>query len=456
MCACCNAVSRHASKDLTEFMRIAFFLGRFPVISETFILRQITSLIDDGHEVDMYAEVRPATGEPVHEDVQRYKLWARTLYFDLPSSAVMEMPIWPLTAETWLPGSSTPVRNFRIAAAGIPSIVRSFVASPRLTIKALTPSEYGYQAASLSTVYRIAKLSRCLRSYDVLHAHFGPVGNTFRFARELFQAPLVVSFHGYDFTSWPRQHGRTCYDRLWPTADLITVNSEFARQSVHELGCPCEKIKKLPVGLNPDEFPFRERRLQFGDCVRLLTVARLVEQKGHRYALEALAKVRDSYPAIEYTIVGEGPTRSSLMARIEELGLSRNVVLVGARTQAQVRQLMADSHIFVLPAATPESGDTEGQGLVLQEAQACGLPVIATRHGAIPEGILDGLSGFLVPQRDVQALATAIIQLIHRHEHWGDMGRCGHDFATTHYDQRKLNCELQRLYLQARSSFPGD
>ena len=109
---------------------------------------------------------------------------------------------------------------------------------------------------------------------------------------------------------------------------------------------------------------------------------------------------------------------------------------------------MARAHIFVL-ASLSVAGDQEGQGLVLQEAQAAGLPVIATNHGALPEGLLPDRSGFLVPERDIDALTERLHFLMERPETWSMMGRVGRQFVETRYDIRELNSCLATLYMEA-------
>ena len=94
--------------------------------------------------------------------------------------------------------------------------------APRLTRSLLDAREYSYRARSLSGIYRLRTLLNAGGRFDVLHAHFGPVGNCFRFARELWRAPLVVSFHGYDFSTQPRKEGAGMYEKLFQTADLVT------------------------------------------------------------------------------------------------------------------------------------------------------------------------------------------------------------------------------------------
>lgn len=434
-------------------LRIAMFVACFPVVSETFILRQITGLLDLGHNVQIFADARADTEAPVHPEVAKYRLLDRTTYMDLPpETAPWEMPVWPITGRTWPPGSEKSVLNCIRVARAAPGFLRCLLRHPRLAMRVLKPAEYRYQAASLSALHRLDRLSGVRGVFDVLHAHFGPAGNSFRFARELWQAPLVVSFHGYDFSTLPRKEGAGIYHRLFETADAVTVNSDYTRARVEKLGCPPSKLDKLPVGLDPDAFPFRERALKVGEPVRLLTVGRLVEIKGHEYVIRAVAKLREHRPGIRYDIVGDGTLRSKLAQIIEHLGLGKTVTLHGACNSTEVQRLMADAHLFVLASVNVE-GDQEGQGLALQEAQACGLPVVATQHGAFPEGILAGKSGFLVPESDVEALAGRLGFLVEHPEAWPVMGRCGRAFVEKHYHIQRLNRQLAGIYAKAIEKF---
>jgi colanic acid/amylovoran biosynthesis glycosyltransferase len=427
-------------------LRIAFLLGSFPVVSETFILRQITGLLDLGHDVRIFANTRPDDAAPVHAEVAKYDLLNRTTYVVGPAeSVVWELSVWPLSGQTWPPGATKSIANWRRLAHAFPKLLRCAFSAPGLLREVLSVSEYRYRAASLSGVYRLATLCRATAGFDVLHAHFGPVGNNFRFARELWNAPLVVSFHGYDFSTLPRKEGSKMYEKLFGVAGSVTVNSEFTRSCVEKLGCPGSKLRKLPVGLDLGEFSFSERVCLENEPVRLLTVARLVEIKGHEFALRAVAKAREKNPTLRHDIVGDGPLRGKLEQLIAELGLRDAVTLHGARDGTFVRGLMREAHLALLGSVSIE-GDAEGQGLFLQEAQACGLPVIATQHGALPEGMLPGVSGFLVPERDVDTLAERLNFLVSQPELWPVLGRNGRAFVEARYDIRQLNRELTALY----------
>jgi len=144
-------------------------------------------------------------------------------------------------------------------------------------------------------------------------------------------------------------------------------------------------------------------------------------------------------------IIGEGPTRSALEAAIARLGLADHVRLLGRRTQEEVARLADVADIFVLASTSAKSGDVEGQGLVLQEAQALGMPVIASNHNGFPEGLIDGETGLLVAERDPPALAAAMIDLARSPERWGPMGSAGSRWVRRHFGQAYLTEQLLLL-----------
>ena len=240
-------------------LRIAVFLGTFPVVSETFILRQITGLLRLGHEVDIYADTRANDGAPLHPEITQYRLLERTTFMRAPAESIpWEMPIRPLTGRTWLPGAETSTSNWNRAVQAVPAFMGSSIRRPGLTLRSLCNREFGFQAQSLSTLYRLATLNGTGKDYDVLHAHFGPVGNSFRMAREVFNAPLIVSFHGYDAYSVPKTSGRDVYQKLFRDADAITVNSRYMQRELESLGCSSSKLKQLRYGVDVAGVPARK------------------------------------------------------------------------------------------------------------------------------------------------------------------------------------------------------
>jgi colanic acid/amylovoran/stewartan biosynthesis glycosyltransferase WcaL/AmsK/CpsK len=373
-------------------LRVAFLLERFPVLSETFVATQMRGLRHAGHEVDVVSQHRPRAGEPVHEEVAGSALLDRTHYVD---------------------AALTPDR-----LDAVPSVP-------------LAPDRH-----------------------DVLHAHFGPNARRFAFAKAQADAPFVVTFHGYDYSAQPRAHGAAMYDVLFETADVVTFNCEQARLALERLGCPPRKLARLRMPVVVDEFAFRARRLRPGEPVRVLTVGRLVEKKGHGVALQAIADVARDVP-VRYDIVGGGPLAERLETLVRELGLGGIVGLHGARDSAYVRALLDRAHLFVLASAEAADGDREGTPLALMEAQACGLPVVSTIHAGIPEVVLDGRTGLLVPENEPQALARAIRELIQDPGSWPALGECGRAHVRRVFDTAPCTTELLDVYARAASVCDG-
>ncbi len=438
-------------------MRIAFFVGGFPLISETFISRQITGLIDLGHEVDIFAEKRPPEEMPIHPEVLEYDLIAKTHYIDAPpASNYWEMPVLPISGQTWLPGSEKPEQNLNRIMHALPTILKCALRSPKVTADVLSSSKYGYQALSLSALYRLSKLSEQSKKYDVLHAHFGPTANNFRFAREFFKAPLIATFHEYDFSVTPHKDGLQVYQNLFKTVDSITVNSEYARQRLEELGCAKKKIFHLNVGVDFNDFIYKERTAAADEMVRILTIGRLVEKKGIEYSIRAFAKTQKNHPRVRYDIIGDGPLRPKLEEIIKKLKLEKTVYLHGALTRESVRKMFSEAHLFILSSITASNNDQEGTPVSLIEAQASGLPVLSTLHSGIPEVVLNGESGFLVPEADVDALSERLSYLLEHPQFWCGIGSRGRKHVEDFYDINKLNDQLISLYENSKNSFASN
>ncbi|MFH0981080.1 MAG: glycosyltransferase [Planctomycetota bacterium] len=415
-------------------MRIAFFVGEFPALTQTFILNQITGLLDRQHEVDIFATCPPKS-PLMHTEVTRYGLLVRTYYQNVPRSLTMRV----------------------LKGAGL--ALASLFQNPGLTTRSLNVVRYGPLAASLALLYGTRPLLP-KRTYDIVHCHFGPYGLLAVGLRDLglLEGRIITTFHGYDVTSLPRRYGRSIYAFLFEHGELYTVNSSFTAQQAKRLGCPPDRIIRLPMGADLSRLPFKERHAAPTDCVHILTVGRLVEVKGIEYGIRALARIVAEFPNIRYQIVGDGPLRRRLEQLTDQLGLRTHVEFLGRRTRDQVVALYATAHLSLLPSIVARDGAEEGQGLVLVEAQASGLPVIASRVGGIPETVNEGGSALLVPPCDADALAEGLRVLLRRRELWGPMGRAGRLHVETHYDIEKLNDELVRIYqrmLRAHAGIPA-
>jgi len=179
---------------------------------------------------------------------------------------------------------------------------------------------------------------------------------------------------------------------------------------------------------------------------QIVIIGRLVEKKGIGYALQAISRVIAAGRALSCTIIGAGPLRGALERLIGELGIGAHVRMIGSKSHDEVMQVMAQSHILVAPSVTAADGDEEGIPNTLKEAMAMGLPVISTLHAGIPELVENGVSGFLVPERDAEALAERLQRLVDHPETWTAMARAGRCRIEAEFDIDRLNDELLILY----------
>lgn len=299
-------------------------------------------------------------------------------------------------------------------------------------------------ASSMEGVYLQA--FRELRP-DLVHAHFGSEGVKALRACEQLGIPFVVGFYGYDFGVLPgEERWRDGYSRLFRYAARVTVPSEFAAGYLRRLGCSADKIAVIHLGVDLEQLPFEEKKSVLGRSVHFMGVGRLVEKKGTRHVLEALALTRRKHPGISYTHTGAGPLERELKSLAVKLGVDDICDFRGGQPHSVVLQGLREADIFLLPSVTASNGDVEGLPVTLVEAQAIGLPVIATRHAGIPEGVVVGESGYLVPERDVQALAERMSYLIEHEELWAEMGRRGRALIEERFDARKECRKLESLY----------
>lgn len=403
-------------------LHIAFVVTAFPTVSETFILRQITGLIDRGHDVDIYAETR-GEGGTLHEEVMEYDLARRVHYLPRIPKKLLHKVCG--TCATWLGQAAIDVGS---------------------AVNAVNVLQYGWHRLP-SRVYW-SRWFDPKREYDVVHCHFASNGVQALCWRRmgLVSGKILTTFHGHDVNCDRGHYNQRDYRALFREGDAFTVNSQFTRRNAETQGCPANKIIQLPVGLSIERYAWAARSVGRGDAIQLLTVGRLVEKKGIEYAIRAFGRLAEEYESLRYTIVGDGNLRTHLEGLIHTLGLDGRVVLLGWKTQRDVQRLMAESHVFVCPSVTCANGDQEAQGLVLQEAQAAGLPIVATDIGGIPESVVPGRSAFLVPEKDSDALAERIECLVEHPEMWPEMGRAGRAYVEAKYDIERLNDRLVQIY----------
>lgn len=282
---------------------------------------------------------------------------------------------------------------------------------------------------------------------DVVHTHLihGDLYGTL--AARLAGVPFVVSSKHNDDVF--RQQGFYVWlDRMLARRQnrIITISHHLKRFYVKVEGLPPGKIVTVHYGLAPGAF-LRDTndganvRAEWGvptDAPLAGVVGRLTEQKGHTYLLDAFAEVIRALPSACLLVVGDGELRSALERQATRLGLHGNVTFTGRRED--VPRIMMALDVLVMPSLW------EGFGLVLLEAMAAGKPVVASRVGAIPEIVADGETGLLVPPRDPESLARALLAVLYDPAQAGEMGWRGRQRLEQQFGVVRMVEQMQALY----------
>jgi len=399
-------------------MRIGFFLGAFPNTSETFVLNQISGVVAAGHAVDIHAW--QGVGQVQHPLLKQHDLLEH----------VCHRPVVP---------DGKAGRIFKVSVLAMMLLVLDMRRTWRLF------SMYSdMPLGEWIELFFVAFPLRGGRKYDVIHAHFGPNG---QMAVRLRQAgfltgSIVTSFHGYDANVVPNALGAGYYRTLFRQGEAFIVSSLFIRNRLLQLGLAAQKIHHIAVGIDVAKWGFHIRKV--GGRPVIISVGRLVEVKGFSYAIAAMSLVKEQFPDVLYRLVGEGPLRVQLEQQVAALGLQHRVLFCGIKSEVELIKAFRDADLFVMPSVHIENGAEEGQGMVLLEAQAAGLPVVATRSGGIPESVPEGK--YLVAEKDVNALAQAMVECLQSCQQQGYDGSEGYNFVRRYFDIDALNRKLLDLY----------
>lgn len=248
-----------------------------------------------------------------------------------------------------------------------------------------------------------------VNAIDVALAEYGPVGVTVMDACRAEGIPLVVHFHGFDAsrTDVLKRWG-TEYRHMFDFAAAVISVSKPMFASLVALGCNPEKLHLIHYGV--DETLFR-REVKADPIYTFLAVGRFVDKKSPLSTIRAFAIVHALRPTVTMVMVGEGPLLLAARQLIREMNLDSAITLLGARPNEEVLELYRQSQIFVQHSVMASNGDSEGAPVAIIEAQMSGLPVISTKHAGIPEIVEDGVSGLLVQEHDVEAMADAMMRI---------------------------------------------
>jgi colanic acid/amylovoran biosynthesis glycosyltransferase len=418
---------------MSKKYKIAIVVGTFPVVSQTFIVNQINALIDEGYEVNLYA-FKKGKLDNLHQSFLKHNLLEKVQYLKKVNAnyfiRFLEFFQWTIT------------NFFKIRWSQYFKILNGF--------------KYGNDAYSLKLFYGF---HWCLTEddFDIIHVHFAHNAYFVAYLKTLGLIPaetkLITTIHGYDLIPSKSSYYKKAYRKIFNETSLFTVNSIYTKGQLQKIAPQLNNISVLPVGLDTNYFS-RKQPQSINDTFNILFCGRLIELKGPEIAISITeALLKKGYKQVQLHMVGDGPLYQHLKNVISEKQLSQSIVLNGLLTQDKIKDKLEHSHVLIMPGIKDlETGQEEAQGLVIQEAQAMGLPVVVSDVGGMKYGLLPNESGFVVKANDVQAFVNCIEKLILDKTLGESMGEKGTQFVKQHYDISILTKRLIDLYQSVSNS----
>ncbi len=291
------------------------------------------------------------------------------------------------------------------------------------------------------------------RPFDLVHAHFG-TGACYAYPySHRYGLPLVVTFHGYDVpllasserllpTNWPYAVAAPTMLRHL-TLGLCASHELF--ELLLEIGVPRERLRLYHLGVDLTAFKRGPRRA----VPRVVMVGRFIEKKGFEYGVRGFAEALKRGAVGELTIIGTGEREAKLRGLVDELGIAHAVTFAGVLTSRDVAAYLAESDVLMAPSVVAIDGNRESGVIALKEGSACGLALLGTYHGGIPEIIEDGETGYLVPERDVAALGDRLHRLFTDRALCARLGEQGRVKIEREYNLPRQVNELESHYDEA-------
>lgn len=295
---------------------------------------------------------------------------------------------------------------------------------------------------------------------SLLHSHFGDRGFfDIEMTRKL-KIPHITTFYGYDVNMLPCQDSiwKERYAQLFDECDLFLTEGNYMKQYLTTLGCPESKIIVHHIGVDLNKIPFKPRTIGSDGKINVLAAGTFTEKKGLPYAIEAFAMVKRRHPDLNlrFTLIGNVPNLSNprfskvkdaIFKVIEKYRIRNSVQLLGYVSYQRFLLEAEKANIFISPSIVAPDGDTEGGAPVsIIEMSASGLPILSTFHCDIPEVVINGETGFLVPERNVEVLADRLEYLVSHPEIWPRMGERARKYIEQEYHLIKQVRKLELIY----------
>jgi colanic acid/amylovoran biosynthesis glycosyltransferase len=418
-----NAPERHgAQKPTGETPRLAYIVSGFPTLTETFVLYEMIQMEELGVRIELYPLRRLRTTVN-HSETGK---WIHRAHF-------------------------RPFLSFSILRAQWQEMQRNPGAYFKLWAEVLggTWGSLNYFLGALAIFPKAVVFAREMKELGVTHIHA-------QFANHPAVAALIAHrLTGIPFSFTARgtdvQVDRHMLKQKLDASEFAIAVAAYNKKIMAE-ECGPDAQKKIHViygGVDVERLTPNPHSHSMGPF-RILCVGRFEEVKGHRYLVEACRLLRDRGVAFECRLVGEGPLVATIEKQIKQAGLSNEVRLLGGRTYQEVIQELRRTDVVVSPAVPTRNGKREGIPNVLKEAMACGVPVVASAVGGIPELVEDGQSGILVAPRDAALLADALKGLSSDPVLRSRLGRSGRAKVERDFNLKTSTTKRAQLFLGHR------
>ncbi len=398
--------------------KIAYIMSRFPKLTETFILYEILAMREMGAQVEIYPLLREK--QP----------WAHKEALELTEEAHFEPFIsMDILKAQWRFIRCCPGKYFRTVVeifAGTLGSMNFFSGALGIFLKSV---KFAYDMARTQVTH--------------VHAHFAthPAVAALIINR-LTGIPFSFTAHGSDL-----HVDRTMLGKKVRASRFAVAISQYNKEMmVKESGEACrEKVRVVHCGVSSDFFAFAPDK--DNDIFQILCVASFEEVKGHKYLIQACQLLAERGHQFEVHLIGAGPVQAQVEQQIQQSGIAERFHVHGGQTRPQVLEFLAKADVKVLASVRTANGKREGIPMVLMEAMACGVPVVASRISGIPELVEDEKAGLLFTPGDSSAFADALERLIQDRALRVHMGAEGREMIVREFDLKKNAEELYSLFL---------
>lgn len=401
-------------------MKIAYVLGEFPTLSETFIVREIVELIKRGNEVDI-CSLQPPKTSIIHGEIQEFNLLGRANYYRFR-------------------------KVFQLGIGGFFGFVLNVL---KLVARLPLPTKMCQLEERFKLAYfaALAKKEGC----DLVHSHFvAPLAGD---VSSVAGKPFSWTFHAPNQSPSRAQKKMLIQDVR--RASRVVATAQRARSALLSLAedIPSEKIRLIHTAIDVDKFS-PPRREKDKTPLKLVMVSRLEKVKGAPYLIRSLPRLVGLGYNFTLTIVGDGPERPKIENLIKELSLGGLAILLGSLPNEEVVTLLGEADIFVLPCIVYK-GYVDGIPVVIEEAMAMELPVVSTTVGGIPELVEHMKTGILVPPKNEVVLAEAIKGLFDDEDLRRKLGKNARQKIERDFNIKHTVEHLEVVFREAIGEFRG-